>query len=206
MSEISAVEYQPWRVENTDRIWYEEDRIIEEDEEGNIISEEVIPGYWGDADGNPAPLWLEWQIKTTTYFKEDTGLDEMIVSRTGNEPAIIVEMFDDRGVFQYTMHLEYVVDGQPYRTNGPTSVEGTPDRVVGEYHWNNRTMAEGLQIAYAQGKISEEDYNEGMEKYGSLPTEEYDVRAKQLLRHDANHDLPFKDDVEFIVGLLDGAK
>lgn len=206
MSEIAAVEYRPWRVENTDRQWYDEVRVITEDDEGNVIGEEVTPGYWGDSEGNPAELYLQWQIKTTTYFKEDTELDEMIVSRGGNEPAIIIEMLDDKGVFQYTMMLEYVVDGQPYRSNGPTNVEGHPNRAVAEYMWNNRTMAEGLQVTYAQGKITEKQYNEGMQKYADLPTfEDNPQRAVQLLKQRSNHDLPFKQDVEYIVGVLDDA-
>lgn len=150
---------------------------------------------------------LPCRIRLTKYWKSTDNPYEPTLHREGNEPAIVTEIvgWEDDEVIALVGHM-FLVDGNPYRTDGPTTVDGDED-LLAQYEYEGYPQDEVLQKLYAQGLISEEDFNEGVEKYNSLPRiatrDEYDPDAGL---YNTNGDLPFKDDVAFIVGVLDGAK
>ena len=171
-----------------------------------------------DADGIAIPgsegwdrpdYFFEWDRRTTTYFDENADPFDPIVTREGNEIAVLVELYDHNGNYVITESHDFIVDGNYYRTDGPTSVSG--DERIGlsaEYFYGDRHQDEALGIWLAQGRISQTEYDDAIEKYNNLPKEvdASNPLVKQLLGRSANHDLPFKDDCEFIVGLLDGGR
>ena len=187
MSEFSTVRYERTLQMRTD---------VNYDADGNLV----------DADGNVVDDPTYWEkLKFTEYWKGE-GLD-VVHHREGNQPAFIIDIVDDEteALIQTIAH-RFIVDGKEYRTNGPTDVQGS-DPLDAEYNYGEFGQDVALQMNLEQGLITQEQFDEAIAKYNALPKQaprdEYDPDAGLFT---VNDNLPFADDVAFIVGLLDGAQ
>ena len=227
---IETVMYEDFLQENPNAVWVEPvtgqprwvdlnvddedatepDFQPERDSDGNIVWEvEPADGYWKDVRDDSV---LEsdvsvYKLKHTRRFRDDSTTDNLIPHNDeDNEPSYMVEKYDDEGNYVHTMVHWFHKDGLLYRTDGPTVVDGGETGITAEYMWNNTEMDVALQIALAKGQITQATYDAEIEKYNNLPTAVPPDFNQQFLGRSADHNLPFKDDVASIVGVLDGTK
>lgn len=165
-------------------------------------------GIWTDDDGNeltlgPGDTFAQKRLKSTRHWKTVDETDDpfdVLLHRDGGEPAVVLEVvgIDDDVVEQVRGHV-YFVDGNEYREEGPSDVQGD-DVLVMEYHYGDFTIKEALEIAYAQDLITKKEFEDGIKDYNELP--------KAMLRSDSEKKafskgrFPNKGKVKSIYNLL----